>query len=229
MPLIDVIKLSETLCKAPIKAELKYATRENFVGRPINGYEPDLTDFALMTPKAAEQLCHVQNHLNQQYGCGLIIYDSYRPKRAVQDFLQWIKQKPVSEYELERKAKHYPRIEKSQLFELGYLVEDSGHCYGNTVDNFLVDINTGEILDMGARYDYMDKLSCISTSSQEIGELAYKNRMTLVEAMQKFGFHAYEEEFWHFSHGGKEGREVSQPIDIEITGKLKGIIAAKSV
>lgn len=112
MPLIDVVKLSKKECHIPIKAKLKYGTSKNFVGRPIDGYDPNVTDVALMTPKAAEHLCKVQNYLIQNYGYGLLIYDAYRPIRAVKDFLYWTKQKPANDYELVRKEKHYPNIPK---------------------------------------------------------------------------------------------------------------------
>ncbi|MBI2784822.1 MAG: peptidase M15 [Legionella longbeachae] len=223
MTLVDVVRLSETKCKNPIKAKLKYATEKNFVGRVINGYEPNLLDVALMTPNAAKKLCEVQNYLIEQYGYGLFIYDAYRPKRAVNDFVFWSKQTPVGKYELERKQKHYPNIQKNQLFELGYVAEDSGHCYGNTVDLVLIDIKSGEKLEMGACFDYMDEKSHITAKSDKIGETACKNREILSTAMQKFGFHTYQEEYWHFSHGGKEGREVENPIDIEISKEMKGI------
>ena len=35
----NVVQLSQSLCNYPIEADLKYATSENFVGRPIAGYE----------------------------------------------------------------------------------------------------------------------------------------------------------------------------------------------
>lgn len=221
MTLINVIALSERRCKHPMQAYLKYATAKNFVGRVIDGYEPDLTDLALLTPKAADMLCHVQNELNSQHNLGLLIYDAYRPKRAVQDFVLWSRLPANSEYELERKAKHYPNIEKNQLFELGYVVEDSNHCYGNTVDLVLIDLQNGNKLDMGARFDYMDERSHITTDSEIIGEEAYQNRNILSTAMQKFNFQPYYAEFWHFTHGGKEGREVIEPLDIPINEALR--------
>ncbi|CAG8506372.1 10857_t:CDS:1 [Gigaspora margarita] len=219
MSLIDVTKLSRECCQYPIKAELKYATKKNFVGRIINGYNSTVIDVALLMPKAAKALCLTQSYLNEKYGYGLLVYDAYRPKRAVQDILSWSKQPPSDEYELERKQKHYPNIEKNQLFDLGYVCEDSGHCYGNTVDVVLQIIKTGEILDMGARYDFMDKISHSTADSTQIGEVAYKNRLILSEAMQQFGFLPYTKEFWHFSHGGEEGREIKVPLDEVITKK----------
>lgn len=219
--LINVIALSERQCKQPIQAYLKYATKKNFVGRVIDGYESGVTDLALLTPIAANMLCHVQDDLINQYNYGLLIYDAYRPKRAVQDFVLWSTLPPANAYELERKAKHYPNIEKKQLFELGYVVEDSNHCYGNTVDLVLINLDNGNKLDMGARFDFMDERSHVTTGSEIIGEEAFNNRKILSAAMQKFDFQPYYAEFWHFSHGGKEGREVNTPLDIAITSALR--------
>jgi D-alanyl-D-alanine dipeptidase len=222
MSLVNVVKLSLKYCQYPIQAKLKYATNRNFVGRPIDGYKA--IDVALMTSKAARKLCAVQNSLLKNYGYGLIVYDAYRPRRAIEDFIWWSKQPVSNLYELERKIKHYPNIEKYQLFDLGYVSKDSGHCYGNTVDLFLIDIKGNKKMDMGSRYDYMDERSHLTSNAEEIGEEAYRNRQILLEAMQKFDFEAYSKEFWHFSHQGKNGREVQTPMDMEITPEMKELL-----
>lgn len=222
MALVDVTALSQTQSIQPIKAHLKYATKQNFVGQIIDGYSPDAKDFALLTPKAAEALCKVQNELVEHYGYGLLILDAYRPKRAVMHFVRWSKLPAQDNYELTRKQKHYPNIDKNQLFSLGYVVEDSSHTYGNTVDVVLIDLKTMKLLPMGARFDYMDAISGIHTGPETIGEEAYKNRQILAQAMLKYDFEPYEEEFWHFSHGGIEGREVQVALDIPVTKELKG-------
>jgi D-alanyl-D-alanine dipeptidase len=176
-----------------------------------------------MTREAAESLCQVQNYLIKNHGCGLLIYDAYRPKRAVNHFVFWSNQAPNNDYELQRKEKHYPNVDKAKFFELGYVAEDSGHCYGNTVDIVLCNIETGKKLGMGARFDFMDPLSWTTASLEQIGEIPYRNRQILSEAMQHFSFLPYQEEFWHFSHGGKEGRKVQEPMDEPITSEMKGL------
>ena len=219
MSLVNVVNLSEKHCQYPILVKLKYATDRNFVGRPIDGYKA--LNVALMTGNAAKKLCEVQNSLIENHGYGLIIYDAYRPKRAVEDFIHWSKQPVSSLYELERKIKHYPNIEKYQLFDLGYVSKDSNHCYGNTVDVFLFDFSRNRKIDMGACFDYMDEKSHLTANEKEIGREAYNNRQILSETMQKFDFEPYSKEFWHFSHQGQNGREVETPMDIEITPDMK--------
>src|SRR5437868_7563156 len=100
--LINVIKLSTQLCKSPIQCKLAYATKENFLGRSVKGYHAEISDFCLLTSKAANALCEVQNFLNQK-NLGLFIFDSYRPLRAVKDFAEWMQEPTPNEYELERK------------------------------------------------------------------------------------------------------------------------------
>ena len=71
--LINVIKLSTQLCKSPIQCKLAYATKENFLGRSVKGYHAEISDFCLLTSKAANALCEVQNFLNQK-NLGLFIF-----------------------------------------------------------------------------------------------------------------------------------------------------------
>jgi len=218
-PLIDLIQLSQTLCQQPIQGKLAYATRENFLGRIVKGYHPEVTGTCLFTENAAQALCNAQTALTTQ-GLGLFVYDSYRPLRAVRDFLTWIKE-PVSDaYELERKRIHYPHLEKGELANLGYLaLEVSNHCFGDTVDLTLIDLSTGQLLDMGACFDYFDEISHTTATAKQIGETAYKNRQILSDAMQQAGFMTYEKEFWHFTF---QQRDIQTPLDFEITNLILG-------
>ena len=217
--LVDVVALSHKRCSRPIAAQLVYATPDNFLGRTVAAYTPGVTDFALLTKEAADSLCQVQNELLTQHNLGLLIYDSYRPKTAVLDFVHFSKAPIHSDYELARKQIHYPHIEKNQFFDLGYVAEDSQHCYGNTVDLVLVDTQDKE-LNHGACFDYMDELSHINRTAADIGAEALKNRTILSDAMQKFGFLTYPYEFWHYSFKEKS---VHTPMDFPITEELRGL------
>ncbi|MDR3492726.1 MAG: M15 family metallopeptidase [Gammaproteobacteria bacterium] len=217
--LTDVTALSQTKCTRPILAKLAYATKDNFMGREANGYSAAASDFALMTKTAALALCKVQNQLLEEHELSLLIYDSYRPKRAVLDFISWTNDAPKNQHELAMKQKHYPHIRKNQLFELGYLSADSQHCYGHTVDLVLIDKNQTEI-PLGACFDFMDELSHLSAMPDQIGHDAFNNRQILSQAMQQQGFVPYQFEFWHFNY---KDREINHPIDLEITADLKNI------
>src|SRR5690348_2141281 len=58
--LVDVIALSRSCCAHPIEGFLAYATKENFLGRVVNGYVPSAARVCLLTQKVAMQLCSVQ-------------------------------------------------------------------------------------------------------------------------------------------------------------------------
>lgn len=218
--LIDVVALSRKQCVAPIQVNLCYAGTENFIGRVIEGYTPGVNDFALMTQDAGQALCAVQNELIKNHNMRLLIYDTYRPQRAVKDFVTWSKQ-PVNTTgnELARKAIHYPRIEKAQMFELGYVSANSQHCYGHTVDLVLTD-TLGVELEHGACMDFMDRLSHLDVTADEIGEKAFLHRQILSGAMQKEGFLTYPFEYWHFCYKNKL---IGEPMDFAITPELRGL------
>ncbi len=222
--LVDVVALSKKECKRPIEAHLAYATENNFVGQKIDGYTPGLTDLALMTQAAAAALVKVQNDLVKD-GYGLLIYDSYRPKQAVQHFVRWSKLPPINSHELARKKLQYPDIEKSTMFERGYVAEDSQHCYGHTVDLVLVDKN-GKELNHGVPFDFMGEKSHNTATAKDIGADALKNRQILAAAMKKYGFVPYPLEYWHFSY---EDKTIHEAMDIKITPELKGLNVDKKV
>lgn len=221
--LLDVIELSRLLCEQSLRGKLAYATIDNFAGQILDGYHPEALEVCLMTPKAAKALCQAQNQLIRNHQLGLFIHDSYRPRRAVKRLLQWMNEPVKDEWELSQKRKHYPKVEKSEFVKLHYLSEDSNHCYGNTVDVFLCDFKTGNTLNHGTVYDYMDRKSHLSATAEEIGVEAWQNRQILQAAMTEAGFLPHDTEYWHFSHGGQEGREVREPFDLEITPGLKGL------
>lgn len=221
--LVDVVTLSKKHCAKPILCELKYATQDNFLGRIVEGYVADARDIGLLTKEAAQKLCAAQNYFVQQHKMSILIFDSLRPLRAVEDFGQWMNAAPHGEYELQRKKLHYPHIEKNQLGVLGYVKPDvSRHCFGNVVDMSLVHIDDGSELNMGTIFDYFDELSHVTVTADQIGKEAYENRKLFFKGMEQFGFHVYEKEFWHFDY---IKCEVDQPFDLEISVELRGLNA----
>lgn len=169
--------------------DMKYVGSDNFLGRPVAGYE---TAACLLTVDTVAALARAQEKL-QAFGLGLKVFDCYRPKRAVADFVAWAKD--LSDQK--RKAEHYPNVDKTRLFELGYIAERSGHSRGSTIDLTLVDMRTGEELDMGGRYDLFDEASW--PSNQGVSTQARANRMMLQDAMLDAGFKPLKEEWWHFT------------------------------
>ncbi|WP_236960296.1 M15 family metallopeptidase [Methylobacterium durans] len=168
--------------------EIRYAGSHNFVGRPIDGYEAPL---CLLTPRAAAALARVQAALAPD-GLGLKVFDCYRPRRAVADFVRWAHD-PA---DLAGKAEFYPDIDKDDLFRLGYIAERSGHSRGSTVDLTLVERGTGRERSMGTPFDLFDPRS---GEGAEIPMEARANRARLRGAMIGAGFAPYPAEWWHFT------------------------------
>ena len=224
--LVDVVGLSRQLCLHPIEAHLAYATNENFLGRIVDGYRSDALEVCLLTRKASEQLCHVQNALINR-GLKLFIFDAFRPLRAVRDFSAWYKEPLINNYEKERKKIHYPHLDKEDLVRLGYAPDKvSRHCFGNAVDLSLVRLDNKNLLNMGTEFDYFDTSSHLDAKAEAIGEEAVHNRQLLIQIMQQFGFIPYLYEWWHFDH---QEREVNHPMDMEITPHLKGVGTSKCI
>lgn len=172
-----------------IAFDLRYAGRHNFVGDPIDGY---LRPRPILSYPAAAALRRVQDEL-RPFGLGLMIYDGYRPQRAVDHFVRW--SRDLSDQR--QKAEFYPNVDKTRLFELGYLAERSGHSRGSTVDLTLISLADGKPLDMGAAYDLFDPISWPTDLS--LPAPARANRLLLRTLMVRHGFRPYEQEWWHFT------------------------------
>lgn len=169
--------------------EIRYYSTYNFVGDRIDGYEKPV---ALLTKEAAEALKAVSDDVKSQ-GYRLKIYDAYRPQRAVTHFMNWAKETS----DTRMKEYFYPNLDKSVLFDQGYIAEKSGHSRGSTVDLTLFDMRTEKEVDMGGTFDWFGIES--HPDYTQITEEQYANRMILREAMLRHGFKPLEEEWWHFT------------------------------
>ncbi|OGT29881.1 MAG: hypothetical protein A3E87_09055 [Gammaproteobacteria bacterium RIFCSPHIGHO2_12_FULL_35_23] len=216
--LVDAVNLSQKRCPHPIMVDLKYATTDNFIGKPLPGYDANVTNLCIMTPLAAAALCEIQTYVNQQQ-LSLLVFDAYRPLRTVQYFTEWFENPILTETELIRKKLHYPHLQKTDLPRLGYIaIHVSRHCFGFAVDLTLVNLKNYKELNMGTFFDYFDSQSSAQATSAEIGQEAFENRQFLAKIMQQFGFLPYEEEFWHYDY---KIREASKPFDKVIDNNLK--------
>jgi D-alanyl-D-alanine dipeptidase len=116
-----------------IVVALRYAGPENLLGRPVAGYS---VNRAICTRVCAEKLRKIQQQLRSEQGWCLVVYDAYRPRRAVEDFLAWCTV-PDPQPPYAPAMKYYPGFRdehKRRLFELGYISATSNHCRGSTVD-----------------------------------------------------------------------------------------------
>ena len=172
-----------------IIVDLKYFSSENFTGQYVDSYH---TNKAILTSEAAMALSNAQNDFNK-LGYTLILYDAYRPQSAVDFFVQWSSDLNDTIF----KNKYYPDINKSSLFELGYIAYKSGHSRGSTVDVSLIEISTNKALDMGTIFDYFGVES--HTFYNNLSENQKENRLLLLQIMSDNGFKNYSKEWWHYT------------------------------
>ena len=172
-----------------IIVNLKYYSNQNFTGKFVDGYH---SNNAILTKESALALSNAPDDFNK-LGYSLILYDAYRPQRAVDFFVLWSK----NLNDTINKRIYYPDIKKSELFKLGYIAYKSGPSRGSTVDVSLVEISTNKELDMGTIFDYFGVES--HTFSDDITEKQKSNRLILYEIMSQNGFKNYSKEWWHFT------------------------------
>lgn len=169
--------------------EIRYYSTYNFVGERIDGY---LQPVALMTRQSADSLKVVSDELKAQ-GYRIKIWDAYRPQRAVNHFIRWAE----NVQDTAMKQIFYPMVDKSLLFEQGYIYARSSHSRGSTVDLTLVDAATGKELDMGSPFDWFG----IESHPDYVCPLPIQmeNRLLLRNAMLRHGFAPLDSEWWHFT------------------------------
>lgn len=172
-----------------IRWDSKYATWDNFTGKPVNGY-------VLNRIVGTRALCAALGRARERaasLGFGLLLWDGYRPQRAVDCFLHWSEQPEDGR----TKPRYYPNIGRAEMFEKGYVATKSGHSRGSTVDLTLYHLNTGELATMGGDHDLMDSVS--HHGADGVTRVAARNREHLRSVMADAGFRPYDCEWWHYT------------------------------
>jgi zinc D-Ala-D-Ala dipeptidase len=174
---------------AGIRWDAKYATWDNFTGKPVDGYGANrivgTTALCAALERARDEAA--------SFGFGLLLWDGYRPQRAVDCFLRWAKEPEDGR----TKQRHYPNIARAEMFERGYVAAKSGHSRGSTVDLTLYHLATSELAPMGGGHDLMDSVSHHGAKGISQGET--NNRQYLRFIMEACGFSSYDREWWHYT------------------------------
>lgn len=214
-----------------IQVSLRYHGNENFVGTRVDGYKESVV---IMTKPAAEALKDVQQEVKKD-GYSLVVYDAYRPQTAVDHFMRWSEDAK----DQSKKSHYYPRVNKADVFALGYVAKRSGHSRGSTVDltlikedqklhdvvekdRVLLDGYAIKILDdgtedMGSSFDLFDTASHYENNL--IPDEFKKKRTYLKNVMEQHGFKNYAEEWWHFTlknepfPADKDGSYFNFPVE----------------
>jgi D-alanyl-D-alanine dipeptidase len=151
--------------------DLRYATKNNFTHKRLY---PQKTQVAYLRLPAARALQLVQQQLKEK-GLGLKIYDAYRPYSVTVKFWKLIKDE-----------RYVANPSKG-----------SGHNRGTAVDLTIINLSTGEELNMGTGYDDFSEKA--HHSFQLLPEDVIANRNLLRNVMQEAGFVLFETEWWHYS------------------------------
>ncbi|MCZ4123427.1 D-Ala-D-Ala dipeptidase VanX [Streptomyces sp. H39-S7] len=176
-----------------IRWDAKYATWDNFTGKPVDGYVVN----RIVGTRALGTALEEAQGMAASLGFGLLLWDGYRPQRAVDCFLRWSQQAEDGR----TKPRHYPNIDRAEMFAQGYVAAKSGHSRGSTVDLTLYHLATGELAPMGGDHDLMDSLS--HHGAKGITREEGNNRQYLRSLMEACGFSSYACEWWHYTLEGE--------------------------
>ncbi len=183
--------------------DIRYYSSNNFTGNRIRGYKAPR---AYMTKEALAALSKAAEDLRNQ-GYRLLIWDSYRPQKAVDNFVEWIND-PSNPGD----KSFYPELKKSDLLKGNYIAEKSGHTRGSTVDLTIIK-KDGSFVDMGGTFDLFSEIS--HPDYKKLTKKQKKNRQILHDAMVKAGFNGIDSEWWHFTLKDEPYKDTYFNFDVE--------------
>lgn len=167
-----------------ILLDIRYATTNNFTGQKIYNMAR-----AYARKPVAEALKRAQAEFNA-LGVGIKIHDGYRPYKATVMF--------------------YETYHDTTYVASPY--RGSKHNRGCALDMTIVDLKTGNELEMPTGYDSFKKEAWPTTPVKD--PAIRKNRDLIINVMQKNGFKVSASEWWHFDFVGWQNYEVMD-IDFE--------------
>ena len=170
-----------------IVVDLRYATPNNFTGSPLPGYEANR---AFLRREAGAALARVQRDLRPR-GLALKIFDAYRPVRATLAMVDWTE-----------------RVHRPDLLKDGYIASRSRHNLGLAIDLTLIDLRTGQELEMGTPFDTFSEAAHTANATG----LAAVNRQLLKAAMEAQGFQNYDQEWWHYTFNVPTPLRFDRPV-----------------
>jgi D-alanyl-D-alanine dipeptidase len=163
-----------------IAVDLRYASRDNFVGRDLYG----ALDCAWLHRKAAEGLERAARDLEAEApGHRLLVLDALRPHRVQIQLWDHLDGTGLRQYVADP-------------------ARGSIHSFGMALDVTLLDPQ-GRELDMGSGYDEMTELSHpqheeMHLASGKLTPAQHANRQLLRRVLCQNGFRGINNEWWHF-------------------------------
>lgn len=164
----DFVRILDYIPQA--RQALAYATEDNFTGQIIYDFRD-----AYLRYGTVKKLAAVAEELEKK-GIGLLVWDGYRPVYA-----------------------------QARLFEVcpdpAYVsppgTGNQNHSRGRAVDLTLVDLETGEPLEMPTGFDDFSTLA--DRDYSDCSAEAAANAGLLEDVMVRHGFHPYSAEWWHYN------------------------------
>lgn len=169
-----------------LQVDLRYATADNFLGRPVYGS----LRTCYLQRDAAAMLARAQQHLMRAHPAWrLRVLDCARPLWVQREMWKLVQGTPQRPYVADPARR-------------------SVHNFGCAVD-LTVATRAGVPLDMGTKFDFFGELA---EPERELALLAegrltpeqVANRLVLREAMLRAGFRPLRNEWWHFDCASQE-------------------------
>src|SRR5256885_11435388 len=139
--------------------DIRYATANNFVGKPLAGYE---AGECVVKREVGLALKNIQQELAKQK-LSLKMFDCYRPARAVADMVRWSR----NGKETAAERRYNPAFAKADLFRLGYIAAYSGHSTGAALDLSLVDLTADNSATFDLQKAYADCTAPVEARAPE--------------------------------------------------------------
>ncbi len=161
----------------------------------VNALSPSISK---VRSSVAERLLVAERYLPT--GIAILLREGHRPV-SVQQFL-------FDRYSRKLQASQ-PNLSGEQLYqEVSKFVAPPSlapHSTGGAVDVTLIELTSGQELDMGSPFngDPVATQGATFTYAKNIKPVAVSNRRVLIDAMREAGFINYPTEWWHWSFGDR--------------------------
>ena len=180
LPWLAAVLVDLAATEATIRLDVRYATANNFLGRPVYTQAR-----AFLRPEVARSLARAHVALRSK-GFGLLVFDAYRPLSVTRLF--WNELPPEK-----RRFVANPR-------------KGSNHNRGCAVDVSLYDLTTGREVVMPSPYDEMSERA--SPDFRGGPAEARRLRDLLRTTLEASEFRVNRGEWWHFDHHDCPSHEV---------------------
>lgn len=163
-----------------IRVELKYATKDNFIGANMYGQ----LRRAYLHPNLAKSLARAQQVLTKERpGYRFLIYDAARPQSVQRRMYQAVASTPKKIY-------------------VAAPERGGRHNYGVAVDLTIVDAS-GKPLDMGSPFDHFGEEAHLGNEEARVRVGIFNkevpaNRSLMRRLLGAEGLRPYDKEWWHY-------------------------------